>query len=91
MYLNEHLAQEGHYKRRVHAAETADGADGQFTNLEHFIVQCHKQSLKVLCLCQVGIEPLVQRGQHAVTDIRICNRTYHKYKSHFETSIRQLV
>lgn len=50
LHLNEHLAQEGHDKRRVHAAEPSDGADGQLSDLKHLVVQRHKQRLQVLSL-----------------------------------------
>lgn len=59
-YLNEHLPQKGHDEGWVHAAEAADCADGQLSNLKHFIVQCHKKSLQVLSLCQVGVEAFIQ-------------------------------
>lgn len=74
LHLNKHLAQEGHDKRRVHAAESADGADGQLSDLKHLVVQRHKQRLQVLGLGEVGVESLIEGGQDAVANVRICGK-----------------
>lgn len=71
-YLNKHLAQEGHDKRWVHAAESSDGADGQLSDLKHLVVKGHEQRLQVLGLGEVGVETLVQGGQDAVANVWIC-------------------
>lgn len=75
MYLNKHLAQEGHDKRRVHAAESANGADGQLSDLKHLVVKRHKQRLQVLGLGEVGVETLIEGGQDAVANVRVCGKT----------------
>lgn len=74
--LNKHLAQEGHDKGRVHAAESSDGADGQLSDLKHLVIQRHEQRLQVLGLGQVGVETLVEGGQDAVANVRICKNIF---------------
>lgn len=73
-HLYKHLAQEGHDKRWVHTAESSDGADGQLSDLKHLVIKGHKQRLQVLGLGEVGIEALIQGGQDAVANVRICRR-----------------
>ena len=59
-HLDEHLAQEGHDKGWVHAAEPAHSADGQLPDLKHLVIQSHEQGLQVLRLGQVCIKALIQ-------------------------------
>lgn len=73
-HLNQHLAQEGHDKRWVHAAEPSDGADGQLSDLKHLVVERHKQCLQVLGLREVGVKALIEGGQDAVANVRICRK-----------------
>jgi len=79
-HLDQHLAQEGHDEGGVHAAEASDGADGQLPDLKHLVVQRHEQRLQVLRLRQVGVEALIQRRQHAVADVRVCQRRRRRRK-----------
>lgn len=75
IYLDEHLAQKGHDKSRVHAAESSDGADGQLSNLKHFIVQCNKQRLQIFSLGEVSVKALIEGRQHTVSDVGIYRET----------------
>lgn len=73
-HLYKHLAQEGHDERWVHTAESSDGADGQLSDLKHLVVECHKQRLQVLGLGEVSVEALIEGGQDAVANVRICRQ-----------------
>lgn len=90
-YLDEHLAQEGHDKGRVHAAEASDCADGQLSDLKHLIVQSNKQRLQVLSLGEVGVETLIKRCQHTVSNVWICKRTGGRKSPTFNSLITFIV
>lgn len=86
-YLNEHLAQEGHDKGGVHAAEAPDGADGQLSDLKHLVVQRHKQRLQVLGLGQVSVKAFIKRCQHAVSNVWIYRRSQMLKLCHYSCNI----
>jgi len=69
--LNEHFAKKRHDVRRVQRTEPADDADGKLPYLKDFVVQSNEQRGEVLGLREVRIELVVQRHQHAETNVRL--------------------
>ena len=72
-YLQKQHPESGHDIGGVLAAQSPDHADGSLPDLKGLVMQSEEESVQVLRLRQVRVEPLVQTHQHAEANVWVCN------------------